>query len=250
MEYTHTAYKLTDQAGYTRRGATGETLWLPVGSIVVPTGVGSKPCGPGVLHAYIAPEVAMLANPSHANIQNPRLFRIESDRPWTTDGLKRWTTGTCTVVEELPVFVLPVEEVIAWAICLAPHPVTRKWAIGWLSRKDRTIKAAFSASDAARALDEAAWASTQEIDSAARAADSAARAAGWADGAAARAAAARADVAAARAAARTAAARAAAWATAWATAGAPDAALVPTLAHARSILAGKTPAEDYDKSPQ
>jgi len=73
-----TAYKLVDQDGYTRRNESGETLWLPTGKTVHPTGTGSDPCGPGVLHAYVLPEVAVLANPIHARIRKPRCLRVSA----------------------------------------------------------------------------------------------------------------------------------------------------------------------------
>lgn len=140
------AYKLVDQDGYTRRGDTGETLWLPVGKTVEPTGEGSKPCGPGVLHGYIIPEVAMLGNPIHAATPNPRLLLIESNESWSTDGFKRWTTGDCTVLEECSVSDRPIEEIVAWAICTAMHPHTCKWAVSWLSGEDRSVGSAWEVS--------------------------------------------------------------------------------------------------------
>ena len=135
------AYKLTDRDGYTRRDKTGETLWA-VGETVLPIGNGSTPCGPGVLHGYISPEVAALANPTHAEIINPRCFRVEASGSWETDGLKRWTSGPVRVVEEISLPALTPEEQAAWAIALAPHACTRAWAIRWLSGEDRTEAAA------------------------------------------------------------------------------------------------------------
>lgn len=141
-KFTHEAFKLTDRYGYTRRGQSGETLWQ-VGEIVAPTGDGTRPCGPGVLHGYVLPEVAVLVNPIHADFgRDMRLFRVLSNQPWQTDGVKRWTAGRCMVAEELPVPAFSTEERVAWAIILAPHPSTREWAIRWLSGVDRTEEAA------------------------------------------------------------------------------------------------------------
>src|SRR3990167_154366 len=122
------AYKLTDSDGYTRRDKTGETLWT-VGDTVYPTGVGTTQCGPGVLHAYIAPEVAVLANPVHANIATPRCFRVEiaGAGRWETDGLKRWTSAPVRVLDEVELPVVSTEECIAWVIILSPHASTREW---------------------------------------------------------------------------------------------------------------------------
>jgi len=200
-------YKLTDRDGYTRRDLEGETLWV-VGSTVVPTGTGSAPCGPGVLHAYSSPEVAALANPIHANIYQPRCYRAELvGGEWQTDGLKRWTTSPLRVIKEVSLPVLTREERVAWAILLAPHPVTRELAIGWLSGRDRSAAAAWAA-----AATQAAW-----VAEVAEAAAWSARAAAWAE--AAEAAEAASDQL------------------------AHEARLTPTLGIARSVLAGTLAAE-------
>jgi len=207
------AYKLTDAGGYTRLGREGETLWQ-VGSIVAPTGTGTEPCGPGVLHAYISPEVARFAQPIHGEAAKyTRCFEVEiaGDGEWRTDGLKRWTTSSLRVlreIRELP--ELTLEERVAWAICIAPHPSTRNWAIGWLSGRDRSAEAAW----------EAAW---EAEEASAREAARASWSAAWAGEAAAR----------------------ASWA---ARAGADsEQRLMPMLHRARAILAGDYPAEEYDR---
>lgn len=124
------AYKLTDQDRYTRRGLRGETLWT-VGGVVAPTGQAYYddrwseptpfPCNTGVLHAYIAPEVAVLMDPIHAEYgPTARLFRIETVNggKWHTDGLKRWTDSKVRVLEELPLPIFSNEETVAWAISM------------------------------------------------------------------------------------------------------------------------------------
>ena len=119
------AYKLTDRNGFTRKGESGETFWR-VGSIVSPTGKGTAPCGPGVLHAYADALIAVFIDPIHAKYGwIARLFEIDAES-WETDGLKRWTTHDCRVLRELELPVLSVEERIATAIILAPHPVARE----------------------------------------------------------------------------------------------------------------------------
>jgi hypothetical protein len=163
------AFKLVDRDGYTRRGQSGETLWR-VGEIVRPTGVGSEPCRPGVLHGYVAPEVAILANSVHANITNPQCLRVETvnDGYWETDGLKRWTQSSLRVVEKIQLPALPIVERAAWTILLAPHSSTRNWAIGWLSGRDRSVAAAAwtaaRAARTARAAAKAAKAAAQEFE--------------------------------------------------------------------------------------
>jgi hypothetical protein len=145
---TTTAYKLTDLDGYTRKGISGETFWAE-GEVVHPTGVGTKPCGPGVLHAYISPEVAVLGNPAHASIITPRCFEVELEirhrlADWRTDGFMRWIASPLKVVREVPLPALSMEELVAWAICVSPHESTRAWALKWLSGEDRSWEAAES----------------------------------------------------------------------------------------------------------
>lgn len=165
----HVAYKLVTQCYYTRPRDYGETLWWPVGVTVAPIGAGSGPCTPGVFHGYISPEVAVLGNPAHADYWDPRLLRIASTLPWYTNGLMRWTHGNCTVLEELPLPKLSLDELVAWAIVLAPHTATRAWAVAWLSGDDRSVRSAHVAraigtseaeSFAACAAERAAWLST------------------------------------------------------------------------------------------
>jgi hypothetical protein len=227
MTENRIAYKLTDQDGYTRRGFQGETLWLPVGKIVKPTGRGSEPCGPGVLHAYISPEVAVLMNPIHANIRNPRILKVTSDVAWWTNGGKRWTQGECTVLQEVAVPEISLELRVAFAICAAALKSTKKWAIKWLSREDRSFASAMETARAAAACVAATW----EME--------AARAAG--------AAAALASEAVEAAATRAEVARAADAAAAMETDKERFEARLPKiLERAQAILRGEYPAEQYD----
>ena len=148
-------YKLTDAAGFTRRGKDGETAWS-VGATVAPAGKGSEPCGPGVLHFYGSPEEAMLYDPIHGDYTpNARLFEIEVGVA-ETDGLKWWTAAPVKVLDEVKLPNITTEKRVAWAICLAPHPSTRDWAIGWLSGRDRSADAAWAAARAAAWVAEAA----------------------------------------------------------------------------------------------
>ena len=157
------AYKLTDKDGYTRRGKTGETLWS-VGAVVEPTGSGTDPCGPGVLHAYVSPEVAVFADPVHGKYtaaDRARLWKIRARGEWRTDGLKRWTREPVDVLEEVALPSITTEERIAFAICVAPHESTREWAVRWLDGSDRSVSAvarAAEAAGAAAAAEAAAWA--------------------------------------------------------------------------------------------
>ena len=66
-------YKLTDRDGQTRNG----TQWGP-GMSHSGTGKGEL-CGPGWIHAYEHPLIAVLLNPIHAIFQNPRLWEAEGE---------------------------------------------------------------------------------------------------------------------------------------------------------------------------
>ena len=64
-----TLYKLTDRDGFTRRGLTGETKWS-LGFTLCTSGAGDL-CGPGFIHAYTDPLLAVFLNPIHADILDP-----------------------------------------------------------------------------------------------------------------------------------------------------------------------------------
>lgn len=111
-------YKLTDSRGFTRWGETGATHWA-VGRVVRPTGVGEEPCGPGVLHMYYHPVVALVANLGHAHFSRDGLRMFEVRPPAealvSSDGLKNWTTGPLYVVREMAVPYLTRVQVRALA---------------------------------------------------------------------------------------------------------------------------------------
>ena len=182
-------YKLVDQDGYTRRGETGETLW-EVGSTVTPTGTGTGACGPGVLHDYAHPLLAVLLNPIHANIAEPRMLVLEHASAPKTDGLKRWTTRSVRVLREEPLPAVTTLQRVHWAILVARDsignrcPTWSAWADRWLSGEDRSWAAAREATAAARearaaarearAAQEAAWAAAWAAEASEAAAQEAA----------------------------------------------------------------------------
>ncbi|MBT9138751.1 MAG: hypothetical protein DDT31_01326 [Syntrophomonadaceae bacterium] len=171
-------YKLTDSEGYTRRGCEGEIYWFS-GIEQIAIGKGTKLCSEDVIHYYDSPDLAVLYNPIHANIENPRLIEIETGGCVVHDGLK----GGCKrakLIKEIPLPVWTIEEKLEYAIRISLVSYKEKdyieWAENWLNGKDRTAASAESAESAARA----AWASA----SAAWAAIASARAA-WANASAA-----------------------------------------------------------------
>ena len=189
-------YKLTNPSGYTR----GTTQWTP-GEWRETDGQGDL-CGPGWLHWYADPLVAVMLNPIHANIPNPRLWEAEAQGVVKDDhGLKSGSTRL-RVLREIPLPEVTTEQraafgiLCAWEVCT--DPAWRTWAAAWLDGSDRSMAAAEEAARAAAA----AWAEWAAAAAAAAAAEAAEAArAEWA----------------AAAAARVAAwvARAAAWAAAW-----------------------------------
>ena len=158
-------YKLTDSGMRTHGG----TQW-EIGVKRATNGAGAL-CGPGWLHYYSHPGLAVMLNPIHAKIQRPRLFRCaiggvqQSDR-----GLKSGTTEL-TLLCEMKLPVITVEQRVRFAILCAKRvcnePAWAAWADHWLDGSDRGLDAAAAAASSARAEMAAAYAA----DAAAYAAD-------------------------------------------------------------------------------
>ena len=168
-------YKLTDEDMKTH----GEFQW-ELGKEVRTSGEGDL-CGPGWLHCYSDPLVAILLNPIHANISDPRLFRaMVKGKSKHDHGLKSGYTSM-TLVEELPVPEITTEQRVRFAIMCSlkvyHDPGYVAWAENWLSGKDRSEAAAQAACAAA----EVAWTASWAVGSATQAA----WAASWAAGSAA-----------------------------------------------------------------
>ena len=187
-------------------------------------------CTSGYIHAYTDPNLAVLLNPIHGNFSNPVLWEGEG-KIYETDGLKVGCRQF-TAVKEIKLPKFTTDQRIAFAIFCAQEVYDdeeyKKWAVDWLSGKDRSAEAARAAGDAAEDAAGAAGDAAEDAAGAAGAAAGAASAA-WDAAGAARAAwdaawAARAawDAAWAAWAAAGAAAGAAAWAAAGAAAGEID----------------------------
>ena len=177
-----TLYKLTDQSHETY----GATKWGP-GVTHTASGEGDL-CGPGWLHAYTDPLLAIALNPVHANIQPPVLWRAEGKVGKDDRGLKVGCTSLTTIkVIELP--VIQPTALVHWVILCAratiPQPASwERWADGWISGADRTKKAAKAARSPANGwhAEAVAWAASWTLRPtaviwAAEAAEAAARAA-------------------------------------------------------------------------
>jgi len=153
-----TAYKLTDQDCYTRRGMSGETFWK-LGVRHEITDTGTRLCTNQVFHFYPSAAMAAFANPIGAQIVNPRCFEVEVEDVVNRDSIK----GGCKAItrgQEVPVPVLTLEQRIEigirCALTVYKDPGFQSWANAWLSGEDRTAKAAAAPSYAAYAANAAA----------------------------------------------------------------------------------------------
>ena len=133
-------WKLTDENARTFRS----TQWGP-GVTHEGMGVGDL-CGPGWIHAYVDPLLALLLNPIHAAFQNPRLWRAEGRLPFRDDHGLKCGVFSLTTIEEVPLPVVTTEQRVRFGILCATQvytePSWRTWADRWLSGADRTIEEA------------------------------------------------------------------------------------------------------------
>ena len=146
-------YKLTDVDGYTRNN----TRW---GKNVTHTTDGSgELCGPGWLHAYTDPLLAVLLNPIHCNYSSFRLWEAEGEIGKNDMGLKVGTRSL-TTIREIPIPKITIKQKIRFAIfcAMAVYNDTTwtDWAKQWLSGKGRSADAAAGAAEAAEAEAETA----------------------------------------------------------------------------------------------
>lgn len=139
-------YKLTTQDNKTRKGHYNETTWGE-GVSHFGTGEGNL-CGPGWIHAYTSPLLAVLMNPVHANIGNPKLWEAEGEVVLSDRGLKVGCR-TLTTVREIPLPEVTITQRIAFAILctkeVCKDAAWNAWANKWLSGEDRSEKSALRA---------------------------------------------------------------------------------------------------------
>ena len=139
-----TLYKLTEQDCTTHGGckwgdgATHET-----------DGSGDM-CGPGWLHAYTHPLLAVLFNPIHANFSNPLLWECEGEIGKNDRGLKVGCTRL-TTLRRIPLPEISTEQRVKFAILCALKVCAGdkfvQWANAWLDGSDRSEKSAARAAD-------------------------------------------------------------------------------------------------------
>ena len=149
-------YKLTDQNLQTHGGYQ----WEP--GVARETDGEGNLCGPGWLHYYHDPLLAVLLNPIHADIEGPILWEAEAEGLHRDDrGLK----GGCTRLTLLRRIELPqitTEQRVRFGILCAKvicdNPAWNAWADRWLDGSDRSQESAWAAEAADRAAWAAAWA--------------------------------------------------------------------------------------------
>jgi hypothetical protein len=165
-------YKLTDQNNMT----FNKTVWGE--DVTHKTNGKGELCGPGWLHYYHSPELAVLLNPIHADIRNPKLWECEAEDEYKDDmGLKGGCTKL-TTVREIPLPEFSTEQKVKFAIyCTLEtyrEPAFVQWANKWLDGSNRTAAAARAAAAAhaaaARAAAAAATYAAAHADAAAAAA--------------------------------------------------------------------------------
>jgi hypothetical protein len=141
-----TRIKLTKQDMTTRNG-----LQWTVGEWKETSGTGEL-CGPGWLHCYKTPLLAVLHNPIHACITNPLVWVVEVDGKCKKDGAfnEGWTKMRLVERAELPEVTTTQRQVYAilCALEVAPSETWRAWAHRWLSGEDRSIESAVEAAEA------------------------------------------------------------------------------------------------------
>jgi len=145
-----TLYKFTTQDYKTRKGEYNETLW---GENIEhnASGIGEL-CSNGWIHAYLSPELAVILNPTHANIEKPILWESEGDIGKSDNQLK---VG-CTRLKTIRIIKTPkitTNQRVAFSILCAKSVCKdiawNKWADAWLNNINRDTCADYAAASAA-----------------------------------------------------------------------------------------------------
>lgn len=165
-----TLYKLTDASHETH----GRTKWGP--NVTHETDGNGELCGPGWLHAYTSPLLAVLLNPIHGNFESPVLWEANGDIGKTDNGLKVGCKKLTTKkIIPLPIFTRnqKIYFAIQCALEVYENEAFATWARDWISGKDRSADAARAAARAALAAAAAAAVNAAYVADAAAAANAA-----------------------------------------------------------------------------
>ena len=144
-------YKLTDKNMQTHNGYQ----WK-IGEKKTASGDGGL-CGPGWLHWYADPLLAVLHNPAHANFDpaTMRLFRARAAGKTKHDGQLKSGSEHLALIKEMPLPKISVSARVRYAILCAQAvvkdacPMWSKWAEDYLAGKPEA-QAAEAAEAAAR----------------------------------------------------------------------------------------------------
>jgi len=178
-------YKLTDS----NSRSYNNTQWGP-GITHEVTG-GRNLCGPGWLHYYSDPLLAVILNPIFGNFRpkTMQLWECEIGGTIKSDHGLKYGTRRLTTLKQIPIPYVSDKQRVRFAILCAmriySEPTWVAWARGWLDGTNRSMARARAAANAALLDDvsgvaeKAAWAATDVSRAAARAPNSA-RSAAWA----------------------------------------------------------------------
>ena len=159
-------YKLTDENARTH----GDTQWGPGISHEAKPGDGEL-CSEYWIHAYEDPLLAVLHNPLHIAFSKPRLWEAEAEGEIKREGRLKLGCKKLTVLNEIPLPELTVEQRVAYGIYAALEVYKDEkfveWAEKWLKGEDRSAEAA------AEAEREALEAQRKAVEMAERAAEAA-----------------------------------------------------------------------------
>jgi hypothetical protein len=140
-------YKLTDRAGYTRRGEPGATMWEVGRRYGAHEGDGLS-FERGFYDVYTDPLVGLFLNPIHANVKNPQLWEGETPEIIIDQRGVKAVVRELVLVRELQVPEIAPEQRIRFAIFCAASVIPNRnriwhsWARDWLSGADRTEEVA------------------------------------------------------------------------------------------------------------
>ncbi len=127
-------------------------------------------------HYYQHPLLAVLHNPIHGDYdpQTMRLFKCEVSGKHLDEGQMKGCCSSMTLIEEIPVPLITLEQKIKYGIYVSLEvyhdPKFIQWAENWLSGKNRSAEAAWSAARAAAGARAVVRAAVKAVEWAARAA--------------------------------------------------------------------------------
>lgn len=158
-------YKLTDKNLCTRNGFDWSDLLAKKQK--APELPGGELCTSGVYHAYTSPLVAVFMDPLFGGFDSPARMLVCGGSIHVNDGTKVGCKTLCPLREvHLPRATITnrVAFGVYCGLAVYDNPQWRKWAHGWITRRDRSWMSAWDASSAASAdwaaARSAAWAAS------------------------------------------------------------------------------------------